>query len=88
MYRYDEFDAAFVRERVAQFADQVARRLDGSLTEVNPPVGPLPLTFQSRGVGREVATVTFPSQGDWTVQLDVQTSAINEIAVSTTIPVR
>ena len=33
MYRYDEFDARFVRERVAQFRDQVARRLDGSLTE-------------------------------------------------------
>ena len=33
MYRYDEFDADFVAERVAQFRDQVARRLDGSLTE-------------------------------------------------------
>src|ERR1700733_13438502 len=33
MYRYDEFDERFVRERVAQFGDQVARRLDGSLTE-------------------------------------------------------
>jgi sulfite reductase (NADPH) hemoprotein beta-component len=33
MYRYDEFDARFVAERTAQFRDQVARRLDGSLTE-------------------------------------------------------
>jgi sulfite reductase (NADPH) hemoprotein beta-component len=33
MYRYDEFDERFVRERVGQFRDQVARRLDGSLTE-------------------------------------------------------
>jgi sulfite reductase (NADPH) hemoprotein beta-component len=33
MYRYDEFDARVVRERVAQFREQVARRLDGSLTE-------------------------------------------------------
>src|SRR5690606_14399556 len=33
MYRYDEFDAAFVRERTAQFADQVHRRLEGTLTE-------------------------------------------------------
>lgn len=33
MYRYDEFDERFVRERVAQFRDQVGRRLDGSLTE-------------------------------------------------------
>ncbi|MEC9369497.1 MAG: nitrite/sulfite reductase [Pseudomonadota bacterium] len=33
MYRYDEFDAAFVRERVDQFREQVGRRLDGSLTE-------------------------------------------------------
>jgi sulfite reductase (NADPH) hemoprotein beta-component len=33
MYRYDEFDERFVRERVAEFSGQVARRLDGSLTE-------------------------------------------------------
>src|SRR3954465_15916908 len=33
MYRYDEFDEILVRERVAQFRDQVARRIDGSLTE-------------------------------------------------------
>ena len=33
MYRYDEFDARFVAERVAQFRDQVARRLAGELTE-------------------------------------------------------
>ena len=33
MYRYDEFDHAFVRERVAEFKDQVERRLAGELTE-------------------------------------------------------
>ncbi|MGD0636387.1 MAG: nitrite/sulfite reductase [Beijerinckiaceae bacterium] len=33
MYRYDEFDAGFVAERVAQFKDQVERRLAGNLTE-------------------------------------------------------
>jgi sulfite reductase (NADPH) hemoprotein beta-component len=33
MYRYDEFDHAFVRERVAEFRDQVGRRLSGALTE-------------------------------------------------------
>jgi sulfite reductase (NADPH) hemoprotein beta-component len=33
MYRYDEFDIGFVNERVAQFRDQVARRLSGELTE-------------------------------------------------------
>ncbi len=33
MYRYDEFDARFVRERVREFRAQVERRLDGSLTE-------------------------------------------------------
>ena len=33
MYRYDEFDHAFVGERVAQFRDQVARRLSGELDE-------------------------------------------------------
>ncbi|MBU6445049.1 MAG: nitrite/sulfite reductase [Alphaproteobacteria bacterium] len=33
MYRYDEFDARFVAERVEQFAGQVARRLAGELSE-------------------------------------------------------
>ena len=33
MYRYDEFDRAFVQERVDQFRGQVARRLSGELTE-------------------------------------------------------
>jgi sulfite reductase (NADPH) hemoprotein beta-component len=33
MYVYSDFDEAFVRARAAQFRDQVARRLDGSLTE-------------------------------------------------------
>ncbi|HTT96620.1 MAG TPA: nitrite/sulfite reductase [Rhizomicrobium sp.] len=33
MYRYDEFDARFVAERVEQFRGQVARRLSGELTE-------------------------------------------------------
>jgi len=33
MYRYDEFDHQFVRERTAQFRDQAERRLKGELTE-------------------------------------------------------
>ncbi|WP_019645216.1 nitrite/sulfite reductase [Novispirillum itersonii] len=33
MYRYDEFDHQVVRERVAEFSDQVARRLSGDLSE-------------------------------------------------------
>ena len=33
MYDYSDFDEAFVRARVAQFSQQVERRLDGSLTE-------------------------------------------------------
>jgi sulfite reductase (NADPH) hemoprotein beta-component len=33
MYRYDEFDHAFVAARVAEFSDQVARRVSGELTE-------------------------------------------------------
>ena len=32
-YLYDAYDTAFVRERVAEFRQQVARRLDGALTE-------------------------------------------------------
>ncbi len=33
MYRYDEFDHSFVTQRVAQFRDQIARRLSGELSE-------------------------------------------------------
>ena len=33
MYKYQEFDRAFVRARVEQYRDQVNRRLEGSLTE-------------------------------------------------------
>ncbi len=33
MYKYDDFDHAFVSERVDQFREQVARRLAGELTE-------------------------------------------------------
>jgi hypothetical protein len=36
MYRYDEFDAAFVRERTAQFSDQVRRAgSSGELTRTS-----------------------------------------------------
>ncbi len=33
MYRYDEFDHAFVAQRVEQFREQTARRLSGALSE-------------------------------------------------------
>lgn len=33
MYKYDEYDKKLVRERAAQFRDQVERRLSGELTE-------------------------------------------------------
>ena len=33
MYKYDHIDQTLVNQRVAQFRDQVARRLDGSLAE-------------------------------------------------------
>lgn len=33
MYRYDEFDQDFVHARVAEFSDQVQRRLAGEITE-------------------------------------------------------
>ena len=33
MYRYNAFDERFVQERVAQYRDQVERRLAGALTE-------------------------------------------------------
>lgn len=33
MYRYDEFDESFVRDRVRRFRSQVERRISGALTE-------------------------------------------------------
>ena len=33
MYQYDQFDQTFIRQRVAQFRDQVQRRLAGELSE-------------------------------------------------------
>ena len=33
MYRYDEFDHVFVRERVGEFRDQVERRRYGARSE-------------------------------------------------------
>src|SRR5215470_4650691 len=33
MYAYDEFDRTLVAERVAEFRDQVGRRMSGELTE-------------------------------------------------------
>lgn len=33
MYRYDHYDQQIVKERVAQYADQVRRRISGELTE-------------------------------------------------------
>ena len=33
MYKYDEYDHAMVAARVAEFSDQVKRRLSGELTE-------------------------------------------------------
>ena len=38
MYQYDEYDQALVSERVAQFRDQIARRLDGELRRGVPPL--------------------------------------------------
>jgi copper transport protein len=69
-------------------APQRITHIDGSLTEADPPIGPLPIRFREVATGREVATVAFSDEGDWQLQLDVRTSAINEIAVTTTIPIR
>ena len=33
MYHYDDFDKTIVKERAAQFRDQVRRRVNGELTE-------------------------------------------------------
>ena len=59
-----------------------------TLTELDPPIGPLQIRFRSAGPGREIATVSFPDQGSWQVLLDVRTSAIDEIEVAATVPIR
>src|SRR5262245_17605222 len=33
MYKYDEYDQTFIEQRVAQFRDQVSRRISGELSE-------------------------------------------------------
>ena len=33
MYRYDQYDVQIVKERIAQYRDQVRRRLSGELAE-------------------------------------------------------
>ncbi|NQD94261.1 nitrite/sulfite reductase, partial [Pseudomonas sp. CrR25] len=43
MYQYDDYDRALVHERVAQFRDQVARRVGGELSEAEF----LPLRLQN-----------------------------------------
>ncbi|HEU5435042.1 MAG TPA: nitrite/sulfite reductase, partial [Telluria sp.] len=43
MYRYDQFDHLIVRERIAQYRDQVRRRLSDELTEAEF----LPLRLQN-----------------------------------------
>ena len=57
MYHYNDFDQAFVRERVAQFRGQVERRIDGSLTEdefkpLQPDEWPVPATACLHAAGR------------------------------------
>ena len=57
-------------------------------TELDPPVGPLSLEFHPAGVGREIASVAFPDAGAWSLELGVQTSPTNRIAVAATIRIR
>ena len=67
---------------------QQISQITGTLTELDPPIGPLQIRFRSAGPGREIATVSFPDQGSWQVLLDVRTSAIDEIEVAATVPIR
>ena len=54
MYRYDEFDEAIVRERVAQFSDQVVRRLAEAFVELP---GPFPAVGLLQAVSHPLANV-------------------------------
>jgi len=64
MYVYDSFDRTLVAERVAEFRDQVARRLSGELTEDEfKPLRrtPRPSTQAARLRIRMATAVTSPS---------------------------
>lgn len=67
---------------------QPISNVEGTLSEVDPPVGPIPVAFRADGSGREIATVTFPDAGEWSLSLEVETSSAQRIAVATTIRVR
>ena len=70
MYKYDEYDHAMVDARVAEFSDQVRRRLAGETT----PQGPRPAHIKDRirALGPTVRPdLTLkpadPAAGDWVI---------------------
>jgi copper transport protein len=67
---------------------QAIESIEGSLSETDSPVGPLPIVFRAAGAGREAATFTFPGVGEWSLNLGVGTSNGQRIAVVTTVRVR
>jgi copper transport protein len=57
-----------------------------SLKEEN--IGPLALSLSKAGRGHRIADVAVPVAGEWTLDVDVRTSAIDEYSKTVTLPIR
>jgi copper transport protein len=51
-------------------------------------IGPLPVRLDKVGRGHRIADLAVPVAGDWSMAVDVRTSAIDEYTKSVTLPIR
>jgi copper transport protein len=69
---------------------KAVQKLTGSLSLPSRGVGPLPIRLERPDAapsGQENVGLTFPSRGDWSLKLTVQTSALDAITLSVTVQV-
>jgi copper transport protein len=80
-----------IKVTTADGRPQPITALSGSISLVSPRTGPLPLRLRSaEGAspsGGEDADLSFPTPGEWTLRLSVQTTPIDATAFSTQVPV-
>jgi copper transport protein len=69
-------------------AVQPMTSVTGSLAELDPRLGPFPITLRIIGRGRALGTFAFPEAGVWSLTLDVETTSHMPISVATTVRVR
>jgi hypothetical protein len=65
------------------------QKLNGTLSLPSAGLGPLPVRVDRPDSvsGEQNVGLTFPAQGQWTLRLTVQTSALDSTAVSVTVAV-